>query len=277
MKATARGAAARMPDNDFPETGNVSRASGVEPSSATLTEMLTALLAHYGEQNWWPAASPFEVMVGAVLVQNTNWNQAEKAIANLRAARVLSAETIGQIRLQRLQRLIRPSGFYRQKAATIKRLAAFINRRYAGSVRRMGQTPTSSLRSQLLSLKGIGTETADAILLYALGHEVIVSDAYSRRVLERHGFQARHYSQVNNDIKIAADGLGEIRWHQRAPRHPPSRMSRLLASSPANVPAQIHAAFVRLGSEFCHWQANCMGCPLQRFLTDPPGAVRPPL
>lgn len=272
MKATTASSQLRVASSDFPESGNVSCAPKPEPSSLTLARMLGTLLGHYGEQNWWPAASPFEVMVGAVLVQNTRWSNAERAIGNLRAAGMLNLAAVGKVRSTVLQQLIRPSGFYRQKAERIKRLAAFIDRRYAGPILQMTATPTGLLREQLLSLKGIGPETADAILLYALGHEVVVLDAYARRVLERHGLPAKLDSKVKQDIVDAVTGLGNIDWHRRDPRHPPTRMSRRRFSTLAKVSAEIHAAFVRIGTEFCGKQPNCTGCPLQGLL--PKGSPR---
>lgn len=266
MKAVTERVQREAASGDFPESGKVPCVPAAEPSSLTLTRMLATLLGHYGEQNWWPAKSPFEVMVGAVLVQNTQWRNAEKAIDNLRASGMLSLEAVYRSRSLALQRLIRPSGFYRQKAATLKRLAAFIHRQYAGSIPRMAATATGSLRAQLLSLKGLGPETVDAILLYALGHEVVVVDTYGKRVLERHGLPAKLQSKVQQDIVNAIPSLRDIHWHQRDPRHPPSRMSRRRVSPVAKTSAEIHAAFVRVGNEFCGKRPACAGCPLEAFL-----------
>jgi endonuclease-3 related protein len=139
------------------------------------------MLSEYGPQGWWPAKSRYEVVVGALLTQNTNWTNVEKAIANLREKRVLSPEKILLIKTEKLERLIRPSGFYRQKAERLKLLTG----RYAEIIGPGGGgVPT---REELLSIKGVGKETADSILLYAFGLPNFVIDAYTRRFCDRHG------------------------------------------------------------------------------------------
>jgi endonuclease III related protein len=144
------------------------------------------LYAAWGAQHWWPGETQFEVIVGAYLTQNTAWTNVERALANLRGAGVLSLEGIRRIRLSRLERLIRPSGYFRQKAARIKTFVAFLDREYGGSLEALFSQPTAPLRAQLLSLNGVGPETADSILLYAGNHPVFVVDAYTRRVFDRH-------------------------------------------------------------------------------------------
>jgi endonuclease III related protein len=145
-----------------------------------------ALYAAWGAQHWWPGETQFEVIVGAYLTQNTAWTNVDRALANLRGAGVLSLEGIRKIRLSRLERLIRPSGYFRQKAKRIKTFVAFLDREYGGSLEALFSQPTTSVRAQLLSLNGVGPETADSILLYAGNHPVFVVDAYTRRVLDRH-------------------------------------------------------------------------------------------
>src|SRR5580765_2696166 len=127
----------------------------------------TALLARYGPQNWWPARSRFEVIVGAYLTQNTNWSNVEKAMANLRAARLLSISAMRKAPIAKLQALVRPSGYFRQKARNLKTFIAFLDRQYSGSLTRMFAQTTEKLRAELLDLNGVGPETADSILLYA--------------------------------------------------------------------------------------------------------------
>src|SRR5260221_1129081 len=146
-----------------------------------------ALLARWGPQNWWPAQSRFEVIVGAYLTQNTNWRNVEQAVANLRRERALSRKGMRGLELPRLEELVRPSGYFRQKTRTLKTFLAFLDEKYAGSLERMFSRPTEELRAELLALNGVGPETADSILLYAGNHSVFVLDAYTRRVLERHG------------------------------------------------------------------------------------------
>ena len=145
----------------------------------------------WGPQHWWPAESPFEVIVGAILVQNTSWTNVEKAIANLRAADVLTIDGIRGLGIEDLEQIIRPSGYFRQKAARLKEFVALVDKQYSGSVDAMRATPTTQLREVLLAQKGIGPETADSILLYAGQHPVFVVDAYTRRVLERHDADLR--------------------------------------------------------------------------------------
>jgi endonuclease III related protein len=151
-----------------------------------LRDYYHALYAAWGAQHWWPGETQLEVIVGAYLTQNTAWINVERALANLRGAGVLSLEGIRRIRLSRLERLIRPSGYFRQKAARIKTFVAFLDREYGGSLEALFSQPTAIRREQLLSLKGVGPETADSILLYAGNHPVFVVDAYTRRMLDRH-------------------------------------------------------------------------------------------
>ena len=135
---------------------------------------------------WWPAKTPFEVIVGAILTQNTAWTNVERAIKNLRREQLLTSTAIERVSQARLARLIRPSGYFRQKAKKLKMFGRFLRERHGGSLTRMFRTPTAALREQLLGVHGIGPETADSILLYAGGHPVFVVDAYTHRILGRH-------------------------------------------------------------------------------------------
>ena len=148
--------------------------------------MYRKLSRAWGRQHWWPAETPFEVIVGAILTQNTSWTNVERALASLRAARRLSVAGIREAPLPKLEELIRSSGYFRQKARRLKNFVAFLDARYGGSLERMFATPTKQLRAELLELNGIGPETADSILLYAGNHAIFVVDAYTRRILERH-------------------------------------------------------------------------------------------
>src|SRR5437764_10526585 len=145
------------------------------------------LFGAWGRQNWWPAQSRFEVIVGAYLTQNTAWTNVEKAMTNLRRARVLSVKGLRGIGQAELEQLVRPSGYFRQKAQKVKTFIQFLDTHYGGSLDRMFAQPTGKLRSELLDLNGVGPETADSILLYGGNHPVFVVDAYTRRILERHG------------------------------------------------------------------------------------------
>ena len=140
----------------------------------------------WGRQHWWPAETPFEVLVGAILTQNTSWTNVERAMVNLRSAGVLNVEGIRALPLPKLEVLVRSSGYFRQKARRLKSFVAFLDARYGGSLEQMFATPTAQLRAELLTQNGIGPETADSILLYAGNHEIFVVDAYTRRILGRH-------------------------------------------------------------------------------------------
>lgn len=199
------------------------------------------LYRRFGPQGWWPASSSFEVVVGAILTQNTNWANVERALARLREHGLIDPQKLTRVRTRRLAALIRSSGYYTVKAARIKAFLGLLNRRYAGSLRRMRRTPAAELRQELLSVKGIGPETADSILLYAFEKPVFVIDAYTRRILVRHG--------------LIADGSSYEQVQQFF-------MGRL----PARVPMynEYHALLVRLAKEFClKKEPRCAGCPLQ--------------
>lgn len=242
---------------------------------ATSPEILAyyrSLLTHWGPQNWWPAQSRFEVIVGAYLTQNTAWGNVEKAIANLRRARVLTVKSIREVPLGRLQNLIRSSGYFRQKARKLKTFVRFLDERYSGSLDRMFAQPTAQLRSELLALNGVGPETADSILLYAGNHPVFVVDAYTRRILERHALISRKtgYEEIRSMIETAlagaeADALSVAEQGSR-PRHPVSRMSRMSRTDLAQHYNELHALIVSTGNEFCRSNPHCEGCPLKRFL-----------
>src|SRR5579862_1768511 len=153
-----------------------------------LDEYFNSLFTALGPQHWWPGKTPFEVIIGAILTQNTSWKNVELALANLRAADVFTPAKMETVNLRRLQSLVRPAGYFRQKARALKAFVRFLRSEHRGSLKRMFATPTISLREKLLSVWGIGPETADAILLYAGQHPVFVVDAYTKRMLVRHGW-----------------------------------------------------------------------------------------
>jgi endonuclease-3 related protein len=239
----------------------------------------TALLSRYGPQNWWPAHSRFEVIVGAYLTQNTNWSNVEKAMANLRRARRLSVKAMRAMPLDELETLVRPSGYFRQKARNLKTFIAFLDERYSGSLTRMFAAATAKLRAELLELNGVGPETADSILLYAGNHPVFVVDAYTRRVLLRHGIisEKTSYEEIRAMIEHAVSSSGaESLVAKNAgsdPRHPVSRMSSSARTELAQHYNELHALIVRVGNHYCRAKAICEGCPLQTFLKTPNGAT----
>jgi len=141
----------------------------------------------YGPQHWWPGETPFEVMVGTILTQNTSWKNVEKAIQKLKQRGVLNIDGIRQLRKSQLALLIRSSGYYRIKAERLKSFVEFLFKEYGGDLERMGEERLEGLRGKLLQVKGIGPETADSILLYGLGKPIFVVDAYTQRILSRQG------------------------------------------------------------------------------------------
>jgi len=151
-----------------------------------LKEMYDRLYQFYGPQSWWPAESRFEMLVGAVLTQNTNWQNVNKAIFNLRAEGVLSFEALNSMPVESLAFLVKSSGYYNLKARRLKNLLQMVDEEYGGRLDDLLQSDTYSAREALLSVKGVGPETADSILLYAGGHPLFVVDAYTHRIFSRH-------------------------------------------------------------------------------------------
>jgi len=233
------------------------------------------LLGRWGPQNWWPAQSRFEVIVGAYLTQNTNWRNVEQAVVNLRGAGALSVENMRELTLSHLEELVRPSGYFRQKARKLKTFLGFLDEKYGGSLDRMFSRPTNEIRAELLALNGVGPETADSILLYAGNHSVFVVDAYTRRVLERHGIVGAKagYAEIRLLVEQAISGAKSesltVLRPGAEPRHPASRMSRTPRSELAQHYNEFHALIVRVGNQYCSKTAKCEGCPLQRFLPKP--------
>jgi endonuclease-3 related protein len=236
--------------------------------------MYRKLSRAWGQQHWWPAKTAFEVIVGAILTQNTSWTNVERAMASLRVANKLSIDGIRDLPLLRLEQLIRSSGYFRQKARRLKGFVAFLDARYSGSLERLFETPTSDLRSELLTQNGIGPETADSILLYAGNHEIFVVDAYTRRVLERHeAIKARaKYDEIRELVERAlrweeAPALSEAS-HSLLPKvHAPSAMSGVERTELAQVYNEMHGLLVQIGKHYCHrQQPKCDLCPLGAML-----------
>jgi endonuclease III related protein len=238
----------------------------------------------WGPQHWWPAQTRFEVIVGAYLTQNTTWTNVEKALANLRANGLLSLEGIRTISVRNLERLVRPAGYFRQKSRRLKIFVAFLDRKYRGSLPRMFSRPTEELRQELLNLNGIGPETADSILLYAGNHPVFVVDAYTRRILARHGIlqEDAGYEEIRQFLQEAlgplarsapsSNGLrkGQLSAGRAGAAHPPSRMSTAKRTVLTQVYNEMHGLIVGIGKNYCRKsQARCDECPLKQFLPSP--------
>lgn len=222
----------------------------VRPGRA-LRRYYRRLNRHFGSQHWWPARTHFEVILGALLTQNTSWGNVEKALANLRRARVLSPAKLHALSAFRLARLLRPSGYFRQKARTVRRFLSHLHRHYSGSLACLLRRPTAELRQELLALSGIGEETADSILLYAAGRPVFVIDAYTRRILSRHRLAPE---------KAPYGDLQDL-FHRHLLR------DRALFN-------QYHALLVAAGKKYCHReQPDCGACPLGIELESSHGTV----
>ena len=239
------------------------------------------LFSAWGHQHWWPAQSRFEVIVGAYLTQNTSWTNVEKALGNLRKARLLTVSGIRRTPQPELEQLIRPAGYFRQKAQRLKTFVSFLDERYGGSLARIFARPTAELRDELLALNGIGPETADSILLYAGNHPIFVVDAYSRRILERHQIvsSAAGYDEIRllfeqalggtPPPKQSLDGAPAAEVGPRGSCHRPSRMSTAERSARAQVFNEMHGLIVGVGKTYClKSQPQCEQCPLQKFLPE---------
>lgn len=227
--------------------GRPSHAHFTNAPMPILRKFYDVLLAVYGPQDWWPGRTRFEIIVGAILTQNTSWSNVERAIKALRREQLLSPHAVAKTSQEKLAVLIRPSGYFRQKARKLKVFAGFLQSKYGGSLRKLFARPTTLLREELLAVHGIGPETADSILLYAGNHAVFVVDAYTRRILERHGLvhQRNTYEEVR--------GLFEN-------------------SLPPDVRLfnEFHALIVYVGKNFCRPKIPlCSACPLNCFLTSP--------
>jgi endonuclease III related protein len=240
-----------------------------------------ALFGIWGAQHWWPAETQFEVIIGAYLTQNAAWTNVELALANLRKARVLSVEGIRNVSRPRLERLIRSSGYFRQKAARLKTFVRFLDENYGGSLDRLLSQPTEKLREELLSLNGVGPETADSILLYAGNHPVFVVDAYTRRILDRHGILPKKtdYEEIRKLFQQALAPMvhpqqvsptkAPLESGLRGAAHPPSAMSTAARTALVQVYNEMHGLIVGVGKHYCRKsKPACEECPLQRFLPD---------
>jgi endonuclease III related protein len=209
-----------------------------------LLEVYERLLARFGPQNWWPGDSPFEIMVGAVLVQNTAWRNVERAIDNLREAGLMEPRSLYALPPEELAELIRPAGYFQVKAKRLRNLLKFVIDEYNGSLDAMFDADLATLRPQLLGIHGIGPETADAILLYAGGLATFVVDTYTHRVLARHGWVG--YDADYHEIKDHFENT---------------------LPADARLYNEYHALLVRVGKEYCRKSnPKCGECPLVDLL-----------
>lgn len=194
----------------------------------------------FGPQAWWPGDTAFEIIVGAILTQNTAWVNVEKAIKNLKENNLLSSKALSRTKTSRIARLIKPSGYYNIKAKRLKNFLNFLSTKFNGNLNRLFKTDLLVLRQALLEVKGIGPETADSILLYAANKPIFVIDAYTKRIFSRHGL-------VNEDA--AYDDLQQF------------FMSNL--PKDARLYNEYHALIVKVGKDLCRKRPKCDLCPLK--------------
>ncbi len=206
-------------------------------------EIYRRLFQTFGPQLWWPGESPFEVMVGAVLVQNTSWKNVERAIENLRQRDLLDPKALLAVPPEELETLVRPAGYFRIKARRLRNLLEFVVRQYDGSLDAMFAADTEALRAELLRVNGVGPETADSILLYAAEKPTFVVDAYTLRIFARHG-----WVEFDTDYHTLKEYLE-------------SGLQR-----DVQLYNEFHALLVRLGHEHCRKRPKCEGCPLEDLL-----------
>ena len=216
---------------------------GRKPSRRAFLEIYQTLFHHYGRRHWWPAETPFEMMVGAILTQSTSWRNVEKAIDHLSLRKKLSFKAVRKISRSSLARLIKTAGYFNIKADRLKNLVNYLWDVYRGNLKQMFLKNPHLLRKELLEVKGIGEETADSILLYAAKKKIFVVDTYTRRVFSRHGFIQgdESYSAIQ---KIITDHL------------------------PLDLQLfnDYHAQIVEVGKDYCRRTPNCSECPLNRLL-----------
>jgi len=214
-----------------------------------LRRMHDALALAYGPQHWWPAKTRFEVILGAYLTQNTAWKAVERSLINLREAGALTVDGLRSLALEDLARMIQPSGFHTRKAPALRAFLAMLDKEFSCSLKNLAATPTDVLRDRLLALPGVGPETADAILLYALGHPVPVADEYLRRIVERH----RLLTSTSGRTRKAYESLAGL-TRQAFASDAPENLARLFN--------EFHALTVAVGKAHCRRTAQCAGCPL---------------
>ncbi|MFA5554846.1 MAG: endonuclease III domain-containing protein [Phycisphaerae bacterium] len=207
-----------------------------------LLEIYDLAFEYFGPQHWWPGETQFEIIVGAILTQNTSWSNVEKAIISIKKADSLNPQALYELDINRLAELIRPAGYFNIKA---KRLKSFLNwffEKYDGLLENLEQLETFRLREELLAVKGIGPETADSILLYAFDRPVFVVDAYTARIAARHGLIEPPFDYHQLQDVFASNLEPDVKLFN-----------------------EYHALLVQIGKNFCKPKAKCSGCPLEKL------------
>ncbi len=215
------------------------------------------LMKKFGSQNWWPMdriyhkknhSDPrFEVIIGAILTQNTAWPNVEKALDNLKSKNMLEIQKIAESDIKTLQNLVKPSGFFNQKAERIKNLAQHLHQNYHNNLNEFFDNDLDELRAELLSLKGIGPETADSILLYAGNLPIFVVDAYTKRICRR----------IPIDTNVSYDEIQNYFQSKLSKKYKKNKISKIYN--------ELHALIVILAKKHCKNKPNCINCPLQKY------------
>ena len=217
--------------------------------AASLRRAYRLMRAHFGHQNWWPGETPFEVCVGAILTQNTSWSNVERAIANLKTARVLDPRKLLALSESRLAALLRPAGYFNVKARRLRSFLRVLVEEYGGSLKRLFAGETAAVRERLLAIHGVGPETADSMLLYAGGHHRFVIDAYTKRIFQRHGW-CNGNAGYDDLQRLCESALNQ------KPRH-----------AHLDYWQDYHAQLVITGKDYCRTrQPRCGDCPLKPLL-----------
>ena len=211
-------------------------------NKSVLIKIYQKLLNAFGPQHWWPGDSQFEIIIGAILTQNTNWGNVERAIVNLKKTKVLSPQKLHCLPQQKLASLIKPAGYFNVKAKRLKNFMNFLFEQYDGDLKKMQRQETKRLRHELLSVNGIGPETADSILLYAFNKQVFVVDAYTKRIFYRHNLVA-----------------GDATYHEIQDYFIKG------IKQDVSIFNEYHALIVRLGKDFCKTKPRCEECPLREI------------
>jgi len=208
---------------------------------SSLIAIYKSLYGTFGSQHWWPAKTEFEIIVGAILTQQTTWKNVEKAIKNLRKNKLLTIKCLANAPLKKIEELVQPAGYYHQKSKRLKEISTYFLRKYQGNLNKFFKKDVENLREELLALRGIGKETADSILLYAGEKRIFVVDAYTRRILKRANlFAENDYDKIRMFFE---DNLPkDIKIYQ-----------------------EFHALLVKLGKEFCKKKPLCRICPLYKY------------
>jgi len=206
----------------------------------TLMTIYDLLFTAYGPQNWWPAESQFEMMIGAILTQNTSWKNVEKAIQNLKKRDLLSVEALSDIPAPTLAEHIRPAGYFNIKAKRLKNLIALIHEKYDGDLNELFSGDTENIRMELLSVRGIGLETADSMLLYGAGRALFVVDTYTHRILSRHNLIGEEAGYYDLQMLFMDNLPHEVELFK-----------------------EFHALIVKTGKDYCRKKPLCPDCPLE--------------